>query len=226
MRSRTRQRRRSSVAEDLLQLQRTTATLRDYARALLVAWPEASKASAGVLWAQYALETGRGAACWNWNIGNVKHVAGDGHDYVMLPSTWEIVGGKRVTFQPPDPQTWFRAYGSLDDAMVEHVAFLRRKYAPAWNAVESGEPERFASLLKAHGYYTGSEADYRRALSSLHAEWMLQTAYDNAAAALAPTEPVPGAPIVEEDGGAARRDTTTDAVEEAARAEVDGRSGA
>jgi hypothetical protein len=77
------------VNERLLPTTRTTPTKQDFARALLLAWPEATKEQAGVLWAHFAGETRDGAACWNWNLGNVKHVKGDGYDYVSLRGVWE-----------------------------------------------------------------------------------------------------------------------------------------
>lgn len=61
----------------------------DFARALLAAWPEATKEGAGVLWAHFAGETGDGVFCWNHNLGNMKHVKGDGFDYVSLKGVWE-----------------------------------------------------------------------------------------------------------------------------------------
>lgn len=161
---------------------RTKFSVQDYARAVRAAAPELSKAAAGVLWAQYALETGRGSACWNCNIGNVKATPAQvaaGTPYFMLPNTWEIIAGKKIVFQPPDPQTWFRHFDTLAEAMAHHVVFLReRRYAPAWPAVLAGDPERFAHELKRLGYYTGSADIYARSLRVLHSEWMGAIDYD------------------------------------------------
>lgn len=77
------------MVETLLPTRRTTPTKTDFARALLAVWPDATKEGAGVLWSHFAGETGDGAYCWNWNLGNVKHVAGDGFDYVSLRGVWE-----------------------------------------------------------------------------------------------------------------------------------------
>ncbi|MCL2724770.1 MAG: hypothetical protein FWD69_10075 [Polyangiaceae bacterium] len=178
------------MTEQLVPTVRTKFSTEDFARALVAAWRDLydgaapSKASCGVIWAQYALETGRGKFCWNNNIGNVKHVEGDGRDYCMLQSVPEIVNGKRVTFNPPDPQTWFRAYASLADGMREHLEFLRRRYAAAWSEVEKGDARAFAYALKARGYYTGDEETYARSLVSLQAEFARSGAYDTAVEAL------------------------------------------
>ncbi|AKU96991.1 hypothetical protein AKJ09_03655 [Labilithrix luteola] len=181
-------------------IKRTPFTTRDYARAVITAWRRLlatmpTKAAVGCLWAQYALETGRGAACWNNNIGNVKHAAGDGFNYIMLPNTWEVVNGVRVTFQPPHPATWFRAFDTLESAMTEHLRLLKEKrYASSWPAIEAGDPDGFARALKAKGYYTAPVEDYAKGLRTFHAEFMRSNAYDDAvedvlAASEVPTEP-------------------------------------
>lgn len=77
------------MVEQLLPTIRTTPTKIDFARALLAAWPDATKEGAGVLYAHFAGETGDGVYCFNWNLGNVKHVKGDGFDYVSLRGVWE-----------------------------------------------------------------------------------------------------------------------------------------
>lgn len=177
-------------------VQRTTPTTKGFARALLLAWHKLfgeypTKAQAGVLWSQYTLETGRGAACWNWNIGNVKKHPADGFDWIALPGTWEIVNGKRVVLDVKNPGSWFRAYGSLDHAMSEHLGFLRNKrYAPAWPAVMTGDPDAFARKLRALGYYTAPADDYAAGLVRLHEEWMRSAAFEESMDELEPdTEP-------------------------------------
>lgn len=168
------------MAEQLVPLVRTVVSMRDYARAVLRAWHTVGsgmpdKRSVAVLWAQYMIETG-GAASWNWNIGNVKHVAGDGFDYHMLRGTWEgepkavadaliakglavldpnpnhqraVAPRVAVLFQPPHPATWFRAYPSLDVSMMSHLSLLaRKKYKRAWPYVVAGDFRGFAKALK------------------------------------------------------------------------------
>lgn len=82
------------MTESLVPTVRTTTTMLDFASALLAVDPKLTKEGAGVLWAQFAGETGDGVYCWNHNLGNVKHVRGDGYDYVSLRGVWEgfIIG--------------------------------------------------------------------------------------------------------------------------------------
>lgn len=180
-------------------IRRTSFSVQDYARAVREAAPELSKAAAGVLWAQYALETGRGSACWNCNIGNVKATPAQvaaGVPYFMLPNTWEIIGGKKVIFQPPDPQTFFRHFDTLAEAMAHHVAFLRgRRFRAAWPAVLAGDPVAFAHELKRLGYYTGSADAYARSMRALHAEWMKAIDYHESDAGTVAPEAAPDTPI-------------------------------
>lgn len=193
-------------------VKRTPVTIRDYARAVIRAWRDMyrtlpTKAQVGILWAQYALETGKGPFCWNWNIANVKCTqaqAAAGVPYMMLAGTWEIEKGKKVIYQPPHPATWFRAYESLGEAMTAHLRLLRDgRYRSAWPAIEAGDPEAFAHKLKegADGkegtwddYYTAPVEHYVAAMRAYHKQWMNDRAFDDVigeaiATMEAPTEP-------------------------------------
>jgi hypothetical protein len=176
-------------------IKRTVCTPRQYAQAFIKAWhglgyhEPPTKAQCGVLYAQWMVETG-GAACWNWNIGNVKisqSQADAGLPWIDLPGTWEIIAGKRVTLPEGHPGRRFRAFGSLDQAMTEHLAFLRSKrYAPSWPAVEAGDPDAFAWALKNQGYYTAPVESYSRLMREMHAKWMKSPAFDDAAEEMTP----------------------------------------
>jgi hypothetical protein len=169
-------------------IQRTPVAMSDYARALLKAWRSETgdlptKQAAGVLWAQYMIETG-GAACWCFNLGNLKVTQAQvdaGVPWFDLPGTWEIVNGKRVVLPEGDPGRRFRAYASLDEAMVEHMRLLRnRRYKAAWPAVETGDVMAFARLLKAGGYFTASAEDYGGGMMWHYRKWLSSTVYENA----------------------------------------------
>jgi len=74
----------------LVETKRTTPTKFDFAIEVLKLWPELSKESVGVLWAHFAVETGEGIYCWNWNLGNYKEPGGDNRrNYVSLRGVWE-----------------------------------------------------------------------------------------------------------------------------------------
>jgi hypothetical protein len=184
-------------------IQRTPIAMSAFARGLIKAWRSElgelpKKPSCGVIWAQYMIETG-GAACWSWNIGNVKVTPAQvaaGVEWFDLPGTWEIIKGKRVVLPEGDPGRRFRAYASLDDAMVEHLKFLRnRRYKVAWPAVEAGDVMDFARRLKAAGYFTATAEDYGNGMMWHYRTWLSSTVYENERDRIemiheAPTNPV------------------------------------
>jgi hypothetical protein len=112
---------------------------------------------------QWAFETGWGHACWCWNIANHKHVAGDGYPYYMIRDN-EVIDGKIVWYDPPDPATWFRSYGSIEDGVREYLTGLRGRFGIAWPAVLAGDPAEFAHQLKKARYYTDDESHYTHSL--------------------------------------------------------------
>lgn len=170
----------------------TPITLADFVAAVETAWPSieeepCTRPSCSVVYAQYWIETG-GKACYNWNIGNVKHVDRDGFDYYCLRGIWEGVplaqaqrlvatgeasldpvlshntavgaGKVSVVFNPPHPQTRFRSYASLVDGMEEHLLFLQKRYATAWTYLLLGDYINVAYALKARGYFTADPSIY------------------------------------------------------------------
>lgn len=150
---------------------KTIFTQKEFIKSLIEAWKNIydvlpDKKQIGVIFAQWSIETGQGKFCWNNNIGNVKYIPSknpenDNVEYMMLKNTWEIIKGQKVVFQPPSPQTWFRAFDTLADGVTFHVNFLRgNKYAKVWTAVEAGDPDTFAHLLKEAKYYTAPEILY------------------------------------------------------------------
>lgn len=154
-----------------VETKRTKPTVAEFCAALRQCAPELSRNAAGVIWSQFATETGRGDFCWNWNIGNVKY-SGKGN-FTALKGVWEIIGGKRVVLPQSDPGSWFCAYESIDEGMAEHIAFLKNKrYAAVWPKVESRDLVAFAKILKARGYYTAPVADYAHNMVALHTEFM------------------------------------------------------
>lgn len=122
-----------------------------------------------VLVAQWALETGWGKAMHAYNVGNIKSVEGDGHDYTYFACD-EYIQGKHVWFYPDAPGCRFRAYETLDLGVVDYLDTLYQRYRSTWEAVLAGDPAAFAHQLKAARYYTGDEGQYARSLVSIARE--------------------------------------------------------
>jgi len=150
---------------------KTSQTSAEMAEALIRAWIKQfqttpKKESIAVLYAQNYLETGGTAHQYNWNLGNIKAFDDKNPNtvikYHMLNNVWEIgKDGKKYVYNPPDPQTWFRAFDSLDDGAEFYILFLKNnRYKVCWEAILNGDPEKFAILLKQQGYYTANVNDY------------------------------------------------------------------
>lgn len=204
------------MPELLVPVKRTPVTMPDYVRAVVRHWFRVGtgiplEKSVAVLWAQYMIETG-GRSVWNYNLGNVKHIQGDGHNYQMLNGVWEGVtpmaavqliqsgqavedtnpshikavgpNRKSVVFKPPHPVTWFRAFASLDEAMAEHLKFLAQRYSKAWPAVLEGDYSDFAFLLKKQGYFTASAEAYAIGMRAPYNELIASSTYEELAASM------------------------------------------
>jgi hypothetical protein len=119
-------------------------------------------------------------------------VAGDGYDWFDLPGTWEWIGGQKVVLQPGDPGRLFRSYDSLEDGFESHLAFLKKRYAPAWENVVDGDPRAFVRELKARGYFTADEEAYANLLVPHFNNYMRGPYYEEAPVAGPALGPVVG----------------------------------
>lgn len=131
-----------------------------------------SNACLALIVAQSALETGRWKSIHNWNFGNEKASP----DYFGLYCQFrcnEVINGRVEWFDPPHPQCNFRAFGSADAGAIDHLRFLsgRKRYAKAWEILQTGMPLAFVEALKAAGYFTADAGPYARAVVSLWKEY-------------------------------------------------------
>ncbi len=113
-----------------------------------------------LLVAQWSLETGGGRAMMNFNFGGIK---GQGPSGLSTSyTTKEGYGASERTLVDR-----FRAYGSATEGATDYLRTLSVRFPKAFEAVRSGDAAGFAHALKREGYYTGSEADYTRAVASM-----------------------------------------------------------
>jgi hypothetical protein len=160
----------------MLEAEKTPVTPTDVARALRAAWLRLlevvpAEQQLAVLMAQSALETGRWKSCWNFNLGNIKGGGKWGGDTCQFRCN-EVINGKVEWFDPPHPQTTFRAYAHLTDAAADYLWLLRRRFAQAWEYVLRGDPVGFSQALKRQKYYTAPEPPYTKAVKSLFNEYL------------------------------------------------------
>lgn len=132
-----------------------------------------SNACLALMVAHSALETGRWKSIHRYNFGNIKAAPTYEGKYCQFRCN-EVIDGKVQWFDPPHPQTNFRAFDSADAGAVDHLLFLSRRtrYAKSWEVLQTGMPLAFVDALKAAGYFTADAAPYARAVASLWNEYM------------------------------------------------------
>jgi hypothetical protein len=137
--------------------------------ALAEAWPEVigdecTRGALVLLVAHWGLETGFGHYMHWYNLGNAKHVRGDGHDYTGFRHN-EILHGATVWLDadpaaPGFPSDPFVAFDTLEQGAEFYLALVDRHFTKAWPDVEAGDVAHFCHDLKLQGYYTADEAVY------------------------------------------------------------------
>jgi hypothetical protein len=175
---------------------KTPVSKQDLLLALWQAWyqifgDEAKHESICVMGGQWALEDAWGKSMWCYNLGNVKSVDGDGHDYQFFGCGEELplsvalhavhdsplvkvvrqysvnnVPMASVWINPKHPWCRFRAFNSLLEGAIDYVKLLNKRFQRAWPAVIAGDPALFAHYLKLQGYYTAPEAEYVSTIKS------------------------------------------------------------
>ena len=152
----------------------TPFTRQELLDSLAAAWPSivgspcTNADSLRVLAAQICLECGNGAHCHGYNLGNAKATVTGKYDYAFFRCD-EVIGGKIVWFDPPNPACCFRAFESLTAGVLDYLAmmFANGNFKRAWPAVISGDPAQFCRLLRQANYYTADEGQYTRAVVSI-----------------------------------------------------------
>ncbi|MCA9633803.1 MAG: glucosaminidase domain-containing protein [Myxococcales bacterium] len=124
--------------------------------------PPSSK-TLGLMWAQWALETGRGRSMRGYNFGGLKGQAPGGGSAVL--KTHEGHGDQRVAIQ-----SRFRTYASPEAGALDYVRTLHERYPEATKAATQGNVSGFVAGLQQRGYFTADPADYSRAIEHLSAE--------------------------------------------------------
>lgn len=132
--------------------------------------------SLAVLMAHSALETGRWrVGLHRWNFGNIRAYPDRLKDdeYFTMFKCSEILKGKEVFFEPPHPNSIFRAFTSRKEGIQHHLKFLMKKrYKKAWEMVLAGNATGYSHELRAAGYYTANEKRYTKTLVKLTLEYL------------------------------------------------------
>lgn len=173
---------------------RTPWSTPDLLAAYAAAWrdvlvTEPPRAALAILWGQASLECGRGgAACWNYNVGNVRASADEPH--ALLPGAYEFgatvppgatqiptpPGAAQppgtVCYLPPASVQRFRAYPTLTEGCAGKLALILRRWPAAIDALRDAQDHDAATAYVAglRGYFTGDATLYAGAVRSLARE--------------------------------------------------------
>lgn len=177
----------------------TKVSAADLFDALRAAWrallnEDAPRSALVLLVAQWALETGYGAHCMNWNLGNAKARPGGAADWTYFSCDERLTpaaathavaidpahariesaqpgadGLVPVWFDPPNASAAFAAYTSLADGAHAWLALQHGRFAGAWGALLSGSGRLFAGALHDEGYFTAQVDRYATTLTAVAA---------------------------------------------------------
>jgi flagellar protein FlgJ len=117
-----------------------------------------------VLWAQWALETGRGRWMVDYNYAGLKGRAPDGG--LAHWWTWEETekGPRRVRAK-------FRSYETAEEGARDYVELLWSRYPKAIAAAQRGDAISFVLELDDGGFFTERPKHYVGSVASLAAEF-------------------------------------------------------
>lgn len=140
------------------------------ARELAAAWravlgQPAPPEAIALLWAQWALETGRGRWMVDFNFAGVKGKAPSGGSALR----WTSEGAEDNAHRERDR---FRAYPNAQAGARDYVDLLARRYPGALDRARQGDAEGFVRALARGGYFTSEPQAYLHALSSLSRQYL------------------------------------------------------
>ena len=124
-----------------------------------------SERTLALLWAHWALETGRGRLMRGNNFGGLKGEGPEGGSAVHPTREGRRPHQKLILSR-------FRAYPTAEAGARDYVRTLAERYPEALGAARSGSPRGFVAALAGRRYFTASAATYLRAIRSLAREFV------------------------------------------------------
>ncbi len=118
----------------------------------------------GILWAQWALETGRGKHMRGFNYGGLKGTSPEGKSAVF--STREGFGETEHRIR-----SRFRVYDDAGQGARDYVRTLATSYPEAIERARAGDAAGFSDALARARYFTASPDAYKSAIVSLEREY-------------------------------------------------------
>jgi len=144
-----------------------------------------------ILHAQSALETGHWKSIMNFNLGGAKRHGDYDWCYFTTTETWptaraqselasskpgaevslvrrdEARGTMTLRYSGKQRMNCFASWETLDEAAQAHLGLLFRRYPKAIERARQGDATGYVRELKRGGYFTASEEDYNRIVTSI-----------------------------------------------------------
>ncbi len=151
---------------------RTPLSPRQAATELSHAWQDvlgepAPPGGVAVLWAQWALETGRGASMVGYNFGGLKGHAPGGGSSVQWTHEGHGASLRKIRDR-------FRTYDSAQAGARDYVRTLATRYPDALAQARQGNAAGFVDALAHRHYFTADPAVYRHAVQGLAHQYRTQ----------------------------------------------------
>ncbi len=123
-----------------------------------------SRRTLGVLWGQWAMETGRGQSMYGFNFAGIKGKSASGRSAVYWTKEGHGPTERRVKAE-------FRHYATPEAGADDYVRLLAERYPEAMAGAARGDAPAFVRGLASQGYFTADPAMYSRAVTRLQAEF-------------------------------------------------------
>jgi hypothetical protein len=128
-----------------------------------------TKTILGLLISQSAQETAEWKSLHNFNFENSKATASD--PYYQNFRCWEVEGGQKVWYDPPDPHCRFAAHRSPADGAEHYLRLLKRR-TNWWNGLHTGTVDGFvAGLTTAPMFFTGDPSAYAKRMNQFMGDY-------------------------------------------------------
>lgn len=123
-----------------------------------------SRRTLSILWAQWALETGRGRSMVGHNFGGLKGASPNGKSGVYWTTEGHGADATRI-------RSRFRAYDSPAEGADDYLRTLQERYPEALEGAIAESPDGFVRGLQQRRYFTADPAEYQRSIASLSREF-------------------------------------------------------
>ncbi len=153
--------------------------------------PMPSREQAGLLLAQLMLETANGAACYNWNVGNITSRE-SGTFYRPVWFTIDETSSPKMKqlheamLHGQAPRA-FRAYSSLSGGVRDYLAELKRDFPSLLTASESGDADEFGAAIRTSKYTPDAPQGTIESIRHLQAQYLSKGMFAELPPLVAPT---------------------------------------